>query len=50
MVCPVSPMYHMQASKADGNNYKPIPNPMTKIVSIALNKLPPRMKNDVASE
>ena len=25
-------------------------NPMTRMVSITLNKLPPRMKNDMASE
>ncbi len=30
--------------------HKAIPNLMTKMVSIALNKLSPSMKNDVASE
>jgi hypothetical protein len=29
---------------------KAIPNLMNKMVSIALNNLPPKMKNDVASE
>lgn len=29
---------------------KAIPNPMTRIVFIELNELPPRIKDDVASE
>jgi hypothetical protein len=34
---------HLRTAKA-------IPNTMTRMMSIVLNKLPPRMKNNVASE